>query len=82
MGMKRFVPYEKLSKKKQRELNRQNRRDWGAISPVTRIGKNKKLMYDKARRWDMDSITSGLSVFFSYVRVYCSICFPKKPAAV
>ena len=34
--MDKFVPYEKLSKKKKRELNAQRRKTWGNISPVTR----------------------------------------------
>jgi len=33
--MEKFIPYEKLSKKKQRELDRKRRTVW-AISPVTR----------------------------------------------
>ena len=31
-----FIPYEKLSKKKKRELDRARRGSWGALSPVTR----------------------------------------------
>jgi hypothetical protein len=31
-----FVPYEKLSKKQKRALDRQKRGGWGALSPVTR----------------------------------------------
>ena len=45
MEMKtKYVPYEKLSKKAQREYNAKRRNTWGEISPVTRIvpkkGKN------------------------------------------
>ena len=50
--MKVFIPYEKLSKKKQRELDRQKRGTWGSLSPVTRRPENKKAYNrKKARRW-------------------------------
>lgn len=35
--MEKFIPYEKLSKKKKRELNKRKRKDWGNISPVTKV---------------------------------------------
>ena len=34
--MEKFIPYEKLSKKKQRELNKAKRGTWGGFDPVTR----------------------------------------------
>lgn len=34
--MKTFVPYEKLSKAKRREIDRARRGGWGAVNPVTR----------------------------------------------
>ena len=34
-NMEKFVPYEKLSKKKKKELNAKKRKTW-AVSPVTR----------------------------------------------
>ncbi|MBR5309727.1 MAG: hypothetical protein IKU42_01215 [Oscillospiraceae bacterium] len=40
--MEKFVPYEKLSKKKQRELDLKSRRDWNGVIPVTRKSENKK----------------------------------------
>jgi hypothetical protein len=46
--MKKFVPYEKLSKKDRRERDRAARRDWGVLSPVTRRPENPKA-YDRAR---------------------------------
>lgn len=36
----------KLSKKAQAELNKANRKDWGGISPVTRMPANSKA-YDR-----------------------------------
>ena len=40
--MEKFVPYEKLSKKKQWEINAARRGSWGALSPVTRRSENPK----------------------------------------
>ena len=50
--MEKYVPYEKLSKKKQREFNAQKRGSWGSINPVTRKPRNSKA-YDrnKASQW-------------------------------
>ena len=60
--MEKFVPYEKLSKKKKRELDAKRRKTWGDVSPVTRRPKNPKA-YDrkKARRRDPEDFPT---VFF------------------
>ena len=34
--MKKFIPYEKLSKKEQRKRNAQQRLSWGMVKPYTR----------------------------------------------
>ena len=44
----KFVPQDKMSKKKQKELNNQKRSDWGNLSPVTRKAPNGKA-YDRNR---------------------------------
>ena len=66
--MEKFIPIEKLSKAKRRELNSRMRRGWGDISPVTRKPKNPKA-YDrkKFRKQGEDSTADGafvLAVFF------------------
>lgn len=54
--MEKFVPYEKLSKKKQRELNAKKRGSWGSLNPVTRKPANPKAYNRKAaQRWKTDS---------------------------
>ena len=54
--MEKFVPYEKLSKKKQRELNAMRRGTWGGFNPVTRKPANPKAYNRKtARSWKDDS---------------------------
>jgi len=40
--MTKFVCYEKLSKKKKKQLNAQRRKSWQGASPVTRRAENKK----------------------------------------
>lgn len=52
-AMEKFVPYAKLSKKKQREIDRAKRGSWNGVNPVTRKEKNQKL-YDrkKALKWE------------------------------
>lgn len=38
----KFIPYEKLSKKAQKELNLKKRSGWGELSPAMKIEKNPK----------------------------------------
>ena len=38
--MKNFIPYEKLSKKKKKELNAKKRNSWYGLNPVTRKPEN------------------------------------------
>lgn len=40
--MQKFVPFEKLSKKEREKLNKERRRSWGALNPVTRKPENPK----------------------------------------
>ena len=59
--MSSFVPYEKLSKKKKRELDRQRRNVWG-ISPITRKPENPKAYKRKKQRLDQDDPASASSM--------------------
>ena len=38
--LEKFIPYDKLSKKKRREFNAAKRGSWNGISPVTRKASN------------------------------------------
>ena len=40
--MEKYIPYEKLSKKKRRELDARQRGSWNGLSPVTRRPENPK----------------------------------------
>ncbi|MCR4962368.1 MAG: hypothetical protein K6B40_00650 [Firmicutes bacterium] len=64
MKKKKYIPYEKLSKKKQREWNAAKRVTWGPLNPVTRKPANPKA-YDrqKARRRLYDDHASAPFVF-------------------
>ncbi|MBE6614647.1 MAG: hypothetical protein E7631_05000 [Ruminococcaceae bacterium] len=60
--MEKYIPYEKLSKKKQKEWNARQRSDWGALNPVTRKSDkpgvyNRSAEKKKARKWSDDSST-------------------------
>ena len=44
--VKRFIPFEKLSKKEQLLENKKRRRGWGALKPVTRTPPDPKA-YDR-----------------------------------
>lgn len=59
--MEKFIPYEKLSKKKKREQNARRRNTW-ELNPVTRKPMNPKAYNrKKVRKWSFDDSSS---VFF------------------
>ena len=66
--MEKFVPYEKLSKKKQRELNVMKRGSWGGLNPVTRKPANPKAYNRRtAQRWKGDSnFVPFFAIFVQY----------------
>ncbi len=69
--MEKFIPFKKLSKKKQRELAVKKRGTWGALNPVTRKGENSKVYNRrKAQKWSDDSMTEP-SVFVSILPYLC-----------
>ena len=53
--MEKFIAYNKLSKRKQREMDIRRRRTWGDVSPVTRKPANPKAYNrHKPRKWSDD----------------------------
>ena len=63
--MEKFVPYEKLSKKEKRRLDRAKRQTWGDLNPVTRKPENSRA-YNRKRaqkQW-----ASALSLSKKYFR--------------
>ena len=61
--MERFVPYEKLSKKKKKELDRAKRGTWGCLDPVTRVKPNGKA-YNRKKARDRDGSPDASFLLF------------------
>ena len=65
--MEKFVSFEKLSKKKQKELNKAKRTTWGMTNPVTRREKNPKA-------YDRNKLRSKkLETEFIFLKISCNI---------
>lgn len=63
--MNRFIPYEKLSKKKKKELDNAKRGSWHGVNPVTRRAESKKTYHrKKALKWKDDFPFQGFLLFF------------------
>lgn len=59
--MDQFIPYDKLSKRQKRMLNRQKRRNWGILSPVTRKPPNPRAYNRKKfRPEDNSELPAGI----------------------
>ena len=62
--MKKFIPYQKLSKKKKQALDAKGRGSWGGINPVTRKPPDSKIYNrKKAGQWRKESPTDLLFIF-------------------
>lgn len=59
--MEKYIPYNKMSKKQQREYNKKQRKDWGGLSPITRRSENPKA-YNRAKA-KRDRFDSGHASF-------------------
>ena len=42
MSKKKFVPYDKMSKRDKKKIDSQNRSDWGGIDPSTKVIPDKR----------------------------------------
>lgn len=61
--MAKFIPFVKLSKKTQQEINKSRRKNWGNIDPVTKRPANSKAYNrKKARAWKDTFPTSELFI--------------------
>ncbi len=73
--MKPLVPYEKLSKSKQRERDRLKRADWNGVNPVTRKSVNTK-KYDRVReknRLNAEMRRSGGIFLFTIKKIILNV---------
>jgi len=66
--MEKFIPFEKLSKKKQRDRYAAKRGGWGGLNPITRKPANPKAYNrKKAREWSDDfSMSVPFQLSFPY----------------
>ena len=72
--MEKFVPYKKLSKKKQRELNAKKRGGWGGLEPITRRPDNPKAYNRRtAQSWKNDPRFEPPFLPFYWRLVLCNI---------
>ena len=46
--MEKYIPYEKLSKRRKRDEDKKQRHNWGGVNPVTRRSKNPRA-YDRRK---------------------------------
>lgn len=73
--MKKFVPYEKLSKSKKRELDRKKRVTWRNVKPVTRKVESKKHYKRKSRNFTDYSDGFGTFTFYSRLTIHAIKAF-------
>lgn len=68
-AMKKFVPYDKLSKKEKQRLDRARRVTWNGVDPVTRRPAL-SFAYDRSRenrRWKADAHSSDVGGFVVFM---------------
>ena len=63
MEKEKYVPYQKLSKKKKKELDASRRKTWGALSPVTRKPENPKA-YNRRKAQKRDDEPDSVLSFY------------------
>ena len=60
--MEKFIPYEKLSKKKKKERNSLKRKSWGEFNPAIKKIENRKA-YKRKNQWDQDDTKNPTDFF-------------------
>ena len=63
--MKKYIPYEKLSKKEKRKIDALRRNTWGELNPITRKPENSKAYNRKKNQYWKDELHSTDS-FYAY----------------
>ncbi len=67
--MEKFIPYEKLSKKKKKELDAKRRGSWNGLNPVTRKPANLKAYNRKKVQNRFNDYDDALSFYVCSIRV-------------
>ena len=64
----RFIPYNKLHKKKQKEIDNKQRGTWNTISPITRraVRTDAYNRRTEKKRWQREEHETNASVLFAY----------------
>ena len=66
--MEKFIPYEKLSKKEKRKIDRARRQTWGELNTVTRKPANSNAYNRKKSqdwKWELPPKTCDFSYFIA-----------------
>lgn len=63
--MTKFIPYEKMSKKQKKEIDRMKRGSWHGVNPVTRKSENQKAYNRKKTAKRIDDSFCGLDFYIS-----------------
>ena len=63
--MEKFIPYEKLSKKKKRKIDQARRQTWNSLNPITGQPENSKA-YNRRKSQDWKRELPPKSCDFSY----------------
>lgn len=68
--MEKFISYEKLSKRKKREIDRQKRASWNGVNPTTKKIKNAKI-YNRKKTQNRFDEYDYVSFLFLIIKVSC-----------
>ncbi len=80
--MNKFIPYEKLSKKKKRALDSAKRGSWHGVNPVTkRVESKKTYNRKKALKWKDDPFQGFLFSRRRRLRVRVQVAFKARVSA-
>ena len=63
--MKKYIAYEKLSKKEKRRIDNRKRKTWGDLNPVTRKPTNSKVYNRKKNQYWKDELHSTDSFHYA-----------------
>ncbi len=75
--MEKFISFEKLSKKKKKELNSKKRKSWNGTNPTTKKAENKKRYNRKKSHFRDDDFESGI-IYFTFLRFsYEALSYPQ-----
>ena len=65
--MEKFTPYEKLSKKEKRKIDKARRQTWGELNPVTRKPENSKAYNrKKSQAWKRELPPTACDFFLTF----------------